>query len=453
VEQDLLWQETELLLKKLESLELLDDASFGPGDTAASTATSGSSSTTTTTTSSSMSVAASPSSVPTTSPRSDVSKDSLIIYLQVILSNIRHVQRPMSKLVGLQLLQRLAKYSSDEARLQRIVPTTVSLLQDQDSLVRAFCLQVMTCTLAMIQTFPPSDSNIFPQYIFKRVAPLINDSALVVRVTFARSVACLAETALSFLDVSHAVRLYEAVGGGGVASSAANNKPVMVGESKGEIFTDDVTKLLDSGSTTSSSSESTKKTNNNSRGATKSSQIASPPTSGPSAHHSSSAGKVLINTTYNAELAALHETISRWVAQLTVDPSEHSSAPKQALLRDLARLCTFFGRDGVLSFILPQVLAFLNDRKDWELRAALLEALPFACHMIGRASTQHFVLPCLETSLGDAEERVIESALVCLAELLDLGLIARSALIGKLPGVDASERNENKSMRHSHHHR
>jgi hypothetical protein len=83
----------------------------------------------------------------------------------------------------------------------------------------------------------------------------------------------------------------------------------------------------------------------------------------------------------------------------------------------------------------------------WELRAALLEALPFACHMIGRASTQHFVLPCLKTSLGDAEERVIESALVCLAELLDLGLIARSALIGKLPGVDASERNENKSMR------
>ncbi len=66
--------------------------------------------------------------------RSPLCKSSLLIFLQLVLSTIRHVQRPASKLVALRLIERLARYSSDEARLQRIVPVTVSLLQDQDPL-------------------------------------------------------------------------------------------------------------------------------------------------------------------------------------------------------------------------------------------------------------------------------------------------------------------------------
>ena len=110
--------------------------------------------------------------------------------------------------------QRVGRFSTDEARLQRIVPVAVSLLQDQDPLVRASAIQVLASTVSIVDTFPPSDSKVFPQYIFKRVAHMITDPSIVVRLAFAKSVAILAETSHRFLDISHAVRLYEAVGGG-----------------------------------------------------------------------------------------------------------------------------------------------------------------------------------------------------------------------------------------------
>ena len=78
------------------------------------------------------------------------------------------------------------------------------------------------------------------------------------------------------------------------------------------------------------------------------------------------------------------------------------------------------------------ILSFLNDRKDWQLRASLFESLPSVCHIIGRAATEHFVLPCLETALVDGEERVVSCALRCLSEVLELGLLSRSALIGSV---------------------
>jgi phosphoinositide-3-kinase, regulatory subunit 4 len=372
---------------------------------------------------------------------SPMSKSSLLIYLQLILSTVPHVQRPASKLVALQLMSRLAHHSSDEARLQRIVPSTVSLLQDQDPLVRASAIQVLAHTLSIIETFPPSDSNVFPQYIFKRVTHMITDPSLVVRVAFAESVPVLAETSHRFLDISHAVRLYEAVGGGtgggnsggctGTTTSSSaslKDRRSAAANRSDTVFGDDIAKLLDD--STESRSVPTKKDSFPDVLST----IKDPPTTTTTTSASeavaSAAGRTLISSTYNSELAALHETVSRWVVHITTDQSEHSSPPKRALLGDLARLCNFFGLDGVMAFILPQILSFLNDRKDWQLRATLFEVLPSVCQMIGRAATEHFVLPCLETALVDSEEPVICRALRCLSELLELGLLSRSALIG-----------------------
>lgn len=348
--------------------------------------------------------------------RSQISQSSLLIYLQLILSTVRHVQRPTSKLVALQLMERVGKYSTDEARLQRIVPVTVSLLQDQDPLVRASAIRVLASTVSIIDAFPPSDSKVFPEYIFKRVAHMITDPSLVVRLAFARSVAVLAETSHRFLDISHAVRLYEAVGGGGGGTgSASENSKEMKSVSK-NVFTDDVAKLLDESAGTQDKNKKLETSESGVESTSSESVVGT--------------GKTLISSTYNADLAALQETVSRWVVHITTDQSEHSSPAKRALLGDMARLCNFFGLDGVMAFILPQVLSFLNDRKDWQLRAALFEYLPSVCHIIGRAATEHFVLPCLETALVDGEEPVISRALQCLSELLQMGLLSRSLLLG-----------------------
>jgi phosphoinositide-3-kinase regulatory subunit 4 len=386
IDADNLLQETEALLKKLETLDFDD----GTADSSAmKDDTSGASGDKKNTTKS------------TTSP------DSLLIFVQLILANLRHVTRPSSKLVALQLLARLGKYSSDETRLQRIVPSTIFLLQDQDPLVRALALKVMTTTLSQIQSFPPSDSKIFPQYVFKRVAHLLTDPSLVVRIAFSECIPVLAETSQRFLDISHAVRLYEAVGGGG--SSNITDK-IKVSPSSGElgVFDDDIVKLLDG---SSKEREEGKDGGPNQSAAMK----------------DTGALHTLIANTYDAEVSALHEVVSRWVVHITT--SEQSSSPKKALLSDLARLCNFFGRDGVMAFVLPQILAFLNDRRDWQLRAALFDDLPSACFIIGRAATEHFVLPCLETALVDSEDQVLRNALMCLTTLVDLGLLSRSVLV------------------------
>ena len=351
-------------------------------------------------------------------PRSEMSRSSLLIYLQLIVSTVRHVQRPSSRLVALQLMERLGKYSSDESRLQHIVPVTVSLLQDQDPLVRASAIQVLSKTVNAIESFPPSDSKVFPEYIFKRASHLITDPALVVRLAFAKNVAILAETSQRFLDISQAVRLYEAVGGGGGGNRVAKGEEPVDTNSKVKhtVFNEDIANLLD-GSDRISNDKG--KLDGKDPGGMDS-----------LASDAGAAGRSLINSNYAAELAALHETVSRWVVHITTDRSEQSSPVKRALLTDMTRLCDFFGLEGVMAFVLPQLLSFLNDRKDWQLREALFECLPSVCSIIGRAATEHFVLPCLETALVDAVESVVSRALQCLAHLVTMGLMTRSALLG-----------------------
>lgn len=359
--------------------------------------------------------------------RTELCRSSLIIYLQFILSTMRHAQRPESKLVALQLVDSLSLYSSDESKLQRIVPAAVSLLQDQDPLVRASALQVLTSTVSTIETFPPSDSKIFPQYIFKRVAHLMSDPSLVVRLSFACSIAVIAETAHRFLDISHAVRLYELVGNGtnGTVSreetNGGNDRDVTV-------FGDEVTKLLDASSRVSSRvSLTTEQTEGSAETASVQSEAVSIAT-----------GKVLISNAYNADLTILHEILSRWVVHIMLDQAEYSTLSKRCILTDISRLCAFFGLEGVMSFILPQILAFLNERKDWELRASLFEHLPAVCHSIGRAATEEFVLPCVEIGLVDSDERVICKALSCLGRTANMGLLSRNAIVGDLSPCDSS---------------
>jgi phosphoinositide-3-kinase regulatory subunit 4 len=119
--------ETEALLRKLESLKFDEEEiiSAATKETVAVTRP-----------------IAEASSVEATAERSQISQSSLLIYLQSIVSTVRHVQRPASKLVALQLMDRVSSFVTDEARLQRIIPVTVSMLHDQDPLVRASAIQV-----------------------------------------------------------------------------------------------------------------------------------------------------------------------------------------------------------------------------------------------------------------------------------------------------------------------
>ena len=242
---------------------------------------------------------------------------------------------------------------------------------------------------------------IFPQYVFKKVAHLITDASLIVRVAFAQNIALLAETALRFLDVGHSVSLYEAVAG---RRSRDGNRD---GNVSTALFSEEAASLLGKQSNASDDI----------------------PASSSKAEASDDVTTTIINSTYDSDLAVLHEVVFRWVIHITTDTSDHSCQSKQALLSGLPLLCNFFGAD--YSFqILPILLAFLNDRQNWQLRAALCRHLPSVCVSVGRAATEQFVIPCIETALNDSVEQVISEALQCLTTLVSLSLLTRISLLG-----------------------
>ena len=229
---------------------------------------------------------------------------------------------------------------------------------------------------------------------------MITDPSLVVRVAFAQNIALLAETARRFLDVGHSVSLYEAVAGKH-SRGDGNDKTTSTA-----IFSEDAANLLGNNASTE--------------------EI---PASSSNIDSSDTAVTTTIKSTYDSDLAVLHEVVFRWVIHITTDASDHSSQSKQALLKGLPRLCNFFGSE--YSFqILPIILAFLNDRKDWQLRAALCRHLPSVCVSVGRAATEQFVIPCIETALNDDVEQVISEALCCLSSLISLSLLTRISLLG-----------------------
>jgi hypothetical protein len=70
---------------------------------------------------------------------------------------------------------------------------------------------------------PPFNLLLFPQFIFKKISPLVHDDSIIFRVAFAELMALLAETAQRFLDVTHATHLYETVGGSVIAASTSRH--------------------------------------------------------------------------------------------------------------------------------------------------------------------------------------------------------------------------------------
>lgn len=359
---------------------------------------------------------------------------ALVIFVQYILVTIRHTQRPSSKIVGLQLLLNCAKYSTDEVRLQRIVPSVVSLLQDSNACVRALSISILSRVMVMVDQFPPSDAQIFPQYILKRVSHLVTDSNLIVRLAFTESMADLAETALRFLDTCHAIKVYESVDGDTASAKDLASNAI---ESAETAFDGTVAELL---------SEPSDFENEEERLDTSSSYQKYFFNSGRESRKvyqkSESKSSNLIRSNYDQDLALLQDIVAKWLINITTDASDSSTILKLAVLENISRLCHFFGSEGVMACILPQILAFLNNRKDWFLRATLCRHLPSVCAVVGRAATEQFVLPCVETALIDDEDLVVANALNCLASLVDIGLLSQIVLLG----IEASSSSDNNSF-------
>eukprot|EP01135_Chromosphaera_perkinsii_P009282 Nk52_evm34s1705 gene=Nk52_evmTU34s1705 len=128
--------------------------------------------------------------------------DSMVILISLVTHCVRSLRFSSSKLSALSLMLEMARYTDDVFIIDRIVPYVIVLLSDKLGTVRSAALRTLTQVLQLIKYVPPSDANIFPEYILPSIAYFVADEDVLTRVTYAENIASLAETGLKFLEIS-----------------------------------------------------------------------------------------------------------------------------------------------------------------------------------------------------------------------------------------------------------
>jgi len=122
----------------------------------------------------------------------------MVNILSIVCACLHDIYSDGIKLEAMQLLNHLAECLDDKSRLQKIVPYLVSLLGDSSASVQATALSTLTQILTLVDTFPPSDAKIFPDYILPSLETFCSDKNPLVLCSYAKNLATLASIAKRF---------------------------------------------------------------------------------------------------------------------------------------------------------------------------------------------------------------------------------------------------------------
>ncbi|XP_057759581.1 serine/threonine-protein kinase VPS15-like [Arachis stenosperma] len=298
-------------------------------------------------------------------PKDSMRCEGMVLITSLLCSCIRNVKLPHLRRAAILLLRASALYIDDEDRLQRVVPYVIAMLSDPAAIVRCAALETLCDILPLVRDFPPSDAKIFPEYILPMLSMLPDDPEESVRICYASNISKLAVTAFGFFI--HSISLSEAG-------------------------------VLD--------------------------ELSSLPK--PSISSSQTSGKVKrINS--DVQLVQLRKSIAEVVQELVMGPKQTPNI-RRALLRDIGKLCFFFGVRQSNDFLLPILPAFLNDR-DEQLRTVFYEKIVYVCFFVGQRSVEEYLLPYIEQALSDTTESVIVKALDCLTVLCKSGFFRKRILL------------------------
>lgn len=148
--------------------------------------------------------------------------DGILVFLTLVVSSLRNTAKASSRVKACDVLLAFAEELPDEAKLDRILPFIMVLLNDHSDVVKTAAIRALTRLLAMVKVVSPVNAYIFPEYIFPRLQPLVLGSkhtpSPIVRATYAFCIASLAQSSLRVLDMVQAlrsdVRLASLVSGG-----------------------------------------------------------------------------------------------------------------------------------------------------------------------------------------------------------------------------------------------
>lgn len=133
-----------------------------------------------------------------------------LLFLNVIVSSLRSTARASSRIRSCDLLLAFGERLTDEAKLDRVLPYAIALLEDESENVRIAALRAITQLLAIVTVLSPMNVFIFPNYVLPRLQRFVSSPVFKksppLRATYVTCLASLATTASRFLDMMQALR-------------------------------------------------------------------------------------------------------------------------------------------------------------------------------------------------------------------------------------------------------
>ncbi|PNS18749.1 hypothetical protein CAC42_5288 [Sphaceloma murrayae] len=138
------------------------------------------------------------------------SDNGALLFSNIVIASLRSTARASSRLKGCELLLTFGEHLTDEAKLDRVLPYAMALLEDDVPAVRIAALRTITQLLSLVTVLSPMNAFIFPRYILPRLSKFVSSTVFAehapIRAIYAACLADLANTAARFLDMTQALR-------------------------------------------------------------------------------------------------------------------------------------------------------------------------------------------------------------------------------------------------------
>lgn len=296
--------------------------------------------------------------------------DGALIFLTLVASSLRSTARAASKIRACDTLLAFSERLSDEAKLDRVLPYLMALLNDEVDLVAISALRSVTQLLTLVSVVTPVNAHVFPEYIMPRMQGFLSgasrqlsatgkerrEPSALVRATYASCLGSLATTAKRFLALTAVLRADGAI--------TAADPEIELGSDADTAYDG----LFD---------------------------------------------------TAHSELIDIFESHAKGLVE------DAAPSVRRAFLSSVPELCIFFGSPESDDIILTHLNTYLNDR-DWMLKCAFFDTIVGISVFLGSTTLEEFSLPLMVQAVTDPEEHVVHAALHSLAELANLGLLSKS---------------------------
>ncbi len=136
--------------------------------------------------------------------------DGSLIFLTLVVSSLRNTARSTARVRACDLMLAFAERITDEAKLDRVLPYVVALLNDRAEIVKVAAIRTMTQLLSLVTVVSPVNAYVFTEYVRPRLQQFISTAgpktSPLVRATYASCLATLAHTSTRILDMLQALR-------------------------------------------------------------------------------------------------------------------------------------------------------------------------------------------------------------------------------------------------------